>query len=196
MAVRSESSRQAILDATLDLLIRDRQRATTVQKLTIEKIAKRAKVSRATIYRWWPSKAAVVIDAFMEGHLPQVRIPEDLPFREATETHVKALIARYAGPQGRLVAQIIAEGQYDPMTLNDFKTRFWNDRYTAVEKLMQRGIDEGVLRSDIEPGFAAELIYAPIYLHLLFGLAPLDDALAEGIVDRAIRGLAADGAVD
>ncbi|WP_433715985.1 TetR/AcrR family transcriptional regulator [Nocardia sp. CA-084685] len=194
MAVRSESSRQAILDATMDLLVRDRRRATTVQKLTIEMIAKRAKVSKATIYRWWPNKAAVVIDAFMEGHLPQVRVPEDLPVREALETHVKSLVARYAGPQGRLIAQIIAEGQYDPATLADFKTRFWNDRYAAVDKLIRRGVDEGVFRSDIEPGDAAEMIYAPIYFHLLFGTGPLDDSLAKRLVDQAIRGLAASAA--
>ncbi|MEU1984516.1 TetR/AcrR family transcriptional regulator [Nocardia sp. NPDC019395] len=194
MAVRSESSRQAILDATMDLLVRDRRRATTVQKLTIEMIAKRAKVSKATIYRWWPNKAAVVIDAFVESHLPQVRINEDLPVREALDTHVKALITRYAGPQGRLIAQIIAEGQYDPATLDDFRTRFWNDRYAAVDKLIRRGIDEGIFRSDINPGDAAEMIYAPIYFHLLIGVGPLDEALATRLVDQAIRGLAAQAA--
>lgn len=180
----------------MDLLVRDKRRATTVQKLTIEMIAKRAKVSKATIYRWWPNKAAVVIDAFMEEHLPQVRIPEHLPVREALETHVSSLIARYAGPQGRLIAQIIAEGQYDPATLADFRTRFWNDRYAAVDKLIRRGIDEGLFRSDIEPGDAAEMIYAPIYFHLLLGTGPLDDSLAERLVDQAIRGLAAAGTPD
>lgn len=180
----------------MDLLVRDKRRATTVQKLTIEMIAKRAKVSKATIYRWWPNKAAVVIDAFMEDHLPQVRIPENLPVRQALETHVKSLVSRYAGPQGRLIAQIVAEGQYDPATLADFKTRFWNDRYAAVDKLIRRGVDEGLFRADLEPGDAAEMIYAPIYFHLLFGTGPLDDSLAERLVDQAIRGLAATGTPD
>lgn len=180
----------------MDLLVRDKRRATTVQKLTIEMIAKRAKVSKATIYRWWPNKAAVVIDAFMESHLPLVRVPEDLPVREALESHVKALIARYASPQGRLIAQIIAESQYDAATLNDFKTRFWNDRYAAVMKLMHRGIDEGVFRADIDPSDAAEMIYAPIYMQLLFGLGPLDDALAERLIDQAIRGISATPGAD
>jgi AcrR family transcriptional regulator len=175
----------------MDLLVRDGRRATTVQKLTVEAIADRAKVSKATIYRWWPSKAAVVIDAFMENHLSHVRIPEGLPVRDALLAHLKLLISRYAGSQGRLIAQIIAECQYDLATLHDFRTRFWNERYAAVEKLMQRGIDEGVFRSDIDPGSAAQLFYAPVYLHLLFGLGQLDDSQAERLVELGIQGIAA-----
>ena len=51
-----------VRDMGVDLLVGDRRHATTVQKLSIEAIAKRAKVSKATIYRWWPSKGAVVLD--------------------------------------------------------------------------------------------------------------------------------------
>lgn len=174
----------------MDLLIRDGRRAVTVQQLSIEAIAKRAKVSKATIYRWWPSKAAVVIDAFMDNHLAQTRIPEKMPVREALLTHLKSLIAQYAGPQGRLISQIIAECQYDPATLQTFRSRFWDERYRAVEKLMQRGIDEGVFRADLAPAAATQLLYSPVYLNLLFGLAPLDDSLAEQLVDMGIRGLA------
>ncbi|MGW0948019.1 TetR/AcrR family transcriptional regulator [Streptomyces sp. NPDC002623] len=196
MAVRSESSRRAILDATMELLVRDGRRAITVQKLTVEAIAERAGVSKATIYRWWPSKVAVVIDAFMENHLTHVRIPEGLPVRDALLEHLKSLIARYAGPQGRLISQIIAECQYDPAALNDFRSRFWNDRYAAVEKLMRRGMEEGVFRSDIDPGRAAQLFYAPVYLHLLFALGPLDDSLAERLVELGIQGVAARSMAD
>jgi AcrR family transcriptional regulator len=175
----------------MDLLVRDGRRAITVQKLTMEAIAKRAKVSKATIYRWWPNKAAVVIDAFMENHLAHTRIPEGVPVRDALLAHLKSLISRYAGPQGKLVAQIIAEGQYDPETMANFRVRFWNERATAVEKLMLRGIEEGAFRPDLDPSAAAQLFYAPVYFHLLFGVSPLDDALAEQLVELGIRGLEA-----
>ncbi|NUQ97196.1 MAG: TetR/AcrR family transcriptional regulator C-terminal ligand-binding domain-containing protein [Streptomyces sp.] len=90
-----------------------------------------------------------------------------------------------------MISQIIAECQYDPAALDDFRSRFWNDRYAAVEKLIQRGIDEGVFRSSIDPGRAAQLFYAPVYLHLMFSLGPLDDSLAEHLVDLGIQGVAA-----
>ena len=81
MASRSEASRSAILEATIELL-----NETTVQKLSIEAIAKRAGVGKTTIYRWWPSKAAVVIDAFMEHHLVKTPVPEGVSVRDALTT--------------------------------------------------------------------------------------------------------------
>ena len=111
MASRSETSRKAILEATSELLAE-----TTVQKLSIEAIAKRAGVGKTTIYRWWPSKAAVVIDAFIEHHLVHTPIRDDVRCARPCATP-SSLIQQYAGPQGRLVAQIIAESQYDESTL-------------------------------------------------------------------------------
>src|SRR3954471_19906068 len=98
MATRSESIRAAILEATVTLL-----QDTTVQKLSIEAIAKQAGVGKTTIYRWWPSKAAVVIDAFMEHHLVNTPIPQGVPVRDALRSHLRSLIKQYRGESGRLV---------------------------------------------------------------------------------------------
>ena len=75
---RSEASRQAILDATKRLLDTE-----TVRDLSIERIAKEAGVGKTTIYRWWPSKAAVVIDAFFEAVVPKTPFPEGTSAAEA-----------------------------------------------------------------------------------------------------------------
>src|SRR5262245_63666559 len=108
MAKRNEASRRSILDATQRLLAQD---DITVQKLSIEAIAREAGVGKTTIYRWWPSKAAIVIDAFMENHLLHTPMPTDVSVREALEIHLRSLIRQYAGPPGRLVSQIVAESQ-------------------------------------------------------------------------------------
>src|SRR6478672_13804569 len=102
MARRSEASRRSILDATLRLLSDEDM---TVQKISIEAIAKRAGVGKTTIYRWWPSKAAVVIDAFMENEIVKTQLPDEGSAREALETHMRALIRLYLGSYGRLMAQ-------------------------------------------------------------------------------------------
>src|SRR5215210_1807840 len=143
MASRSETSRRAILEATSELLTE-----TSVQKLSIEAIAKRAGVGKTTIYRWWPSKAAVVIDAFVEHHLVHTPIREDVPVPDALRDHLASLIEQYAGSQGRLVAQIIAESQYDESTLHEFRERFWDGRRAATRALVERGMREGTLRDD------------------------------------------------
>jgi AcrR family transcriptional regulator len=190
MASRSETSRKAILEATSELLA-----DTSVQKLSIEAIAKRAGVGKTTIYRWWPSKATVVIDAFVEHHLVHTPIRDDLPVREAMTDHLSSLAEQYSGPQGRLVAQIIAESQYDETTLHEFRERFWDGRRAATRGLVERGVRDGDLRDDVDPGLIAELVYSAVYVRLLFGYGTLDRAFAESVVEVALGGVAATSAV-
>lgn len=185
MASRSEASRAAILEATVELL-----EGTTVQKLSIEAIAKRAGVGKTTIYRWWPSKAAVVIDAFMEHHLVKTPIPDDVPVRQALLTHLRSLIRQYRGPSGRLVAQIIAESQYDEATLAAYRSRFWDGRREAVRNLFERGIESGELKPDVSPELLSEMLYGPVYLRLLLGHQPLDEKYADAAVALAFDGAA------
>jgi AcrR family transcriptional regulator len=182
MAKRSEASRRSILDATLRLLELDDM---TVQKLSIEAIAREAGVGKTTIYRWWPSKAAVVTDAFMENHLLHTPVRTGVPVREALESHLRSLIKQYAGPPGRLVSQLIAESQYDPHTRQMFLERFFYDRYQAIIDLVQRGIDNGELSPEIDAELLSEMIYAPVYQHLLFGHRPLEPKLAKSLVRQA-----------
>jgi AcrR family transcriptional regulator len=191
MASRSETSRAAILEATAELL-----KETTVQKLSIEAIAKRAGVGKTTIYRWWPSKAAVVIDTFMEYHIVKTPIPEGVSVREALRTHLRALIKTYRGPSGDLVAQIIAEGQYDKQTMTDFRERFWNGRRQAVRELVERGQAEGELRADVDPEVLVEMLYAPVYQRLLFQYRPLTQKYADEALEVAYAGMAATTAVN
>jgi AcrR family transcriptional regulator len=186
MAPRSEASRSAILQATAKLL-----ECSTVQKLSIQAIAKEAGVGKTTIYRWWPSKAAVVIDAFLEHHLINTPIPNDLPLRDALVVHLRSLIRQYRGPEGQLVAQLIAESQYDPETLADFRSRFWDDRRAAVVALIRRGVRNDELREGLDAELLAEVLYSPIYHRLLFGHRPLSEEYAEQAVDLVFDGAAA-----
>jgi AcrR family transcriptional regulator len=184
VAKRSEASRRSILDATLRLLL---DREMTVQQLSIEAIAREAGVGKTTIYRWWPSKAAVVIDAFMENHLVHTPIRTDVPVPEALERHLRSLIGQYAGPPGRIVSQIIAESQYDDETRAMCRERFFDDRYRVVVELIQRGIDNGELPPDIDPELFGEMLYAPVYQRLLFGHRPLDRKLARALIAQALE---------
>lgn len=168
---------------------------TTVQKLSIEAIAKEAGVGKTTIYRWWPSKAAVVIDAFMEHHLVNTPIPEDVPVREALRTHLRSLVRQYRSPAGRLVAQIIAESQYDPQTLADFRGRFWDGRRAAVTGLIKRGIRDGEIRDGLDAELVTELLYSPVYLRLLFGHRPLSEKYADQALGLVFDGIETPAAV-
>ena len=191
MAIRSEQSRQAILQSTMKLLDEREPGSISVQQLSIERIAREAGVSKTTIYRWWPDKAAVIIDTFLENHILLTPMREDLPPIEALREHVVALAAVYAGHEGRLMAQLLAESQYDPATLEEFKAQFWRPRREVVNRVIERAIEEGSIRSDRTPDEIAERIYAPIYFKLLFQEGSFDPETMRAGFDLALEGIAA-----
>lgn len=189
MAVRSEHSERAILEATMSLLDDQSSSKLTVKSLSIERIAKEAGVSKTTIYRWWPSKAAVVIDTFLENHIARTPVRDDIPAIQALKEHLASLAAVYATHEGNLVAQLIAECQYDEKTMQVFKERFWAKRQEATTNLIRRAIEEGSIRKGPSPSLVAELLYAPIYFRLLLQNAPLEREFAAQIIELAFSGL-------
>lgn len=171
---RSETTRHNILTATLQLLQHD-----TVQGLTIEAIASEAGVGKATIYRWWDSKALVVIDAFVEHHIMQTPMPRDVSPAEALAVHFAALVREYAGWSGRIVAQIIAAGQSDPVVLRQFRERFHYGRRAVVREVLEQWRREGSIPTPTDIEVLGDLIYAPVYMRLLLGHSPLDEQFVD-----------------
>ena len=171
---RSEGRRTQILAATVRLL-----ETRTVQSISIEAIAREAGVGKATIYRWWDSKARVVIDAFMEHHVVKTPMPRNLAPGLAIASHLLSLVHEYAGWSGRIVAQIIAEGQADPAVLREFRERFHYGRRALVREMLEewRVVDHIRAPGNLET--LAELLYAPVYMRLLLGSGPLDDRFAQ-----------------
>ncbi|MFT0174025.1 TetR/AcrR family transcriptional regulator [Paraburkholderia mimosarum] len=175
---RSEGTRTQILAATIRLL-----ESRTVQSVSIEAIAREAGVGKATIYRWWDSKALVVIDAFMEHHIVKTPMPRDLPPGQAIALHLVSLIHEYSGWSGRIVAQIIAEGQADLAVLRKFRERFHYGRRALVREVLEEWrVAEGI-RAPENIETLAELLYAPVYMRLLTGAGPLDNRFAQEHID-------------
>ncbi|RRJ86614.1 TetR/AcrR family transcriptional regulator [Gulosibacter macacae] len=188
MALRSEQSRQSILSATLKLIDEREPDSISVQQLSIERIAREAGVSKTTIYRWWPNKASVIIDTFLENHILATPVREDLPAIEAMREHVVALANVYSGFEGRLMAQLLAEAQYDADTLEEFKRHFWRPRREAVTRLIERAQAEGSLRSEVSAELIAERIYSPLYFRLLFQEGTFDTEQILSGFDLAMQG--------
>lgn len=191
MAIRSEESRRAVLEATMKLLEDSSPAGFTVQKLSIERIAREAGVSKTTIYRWWSSKVAVVIDTFLDNHVARTPVREDVPAIDALREHMASLADVYAGNEGRLIAQLIGECQQDEATMAEFKNLFWTPRAQATTSLVARAINEGSMRKDLDAQVVTELLYAPIYFRLLFQSGPLDAKATDAIMQTVLEGLAA-----
>ncbi len=171
---RSDASRMAILEATLKLL-----ETTPVQQISIESIAREAGVGKATIYRWWNSKAAVVIEAFLHTHLSHTSMPKVESPREALTRHVHLLVDEYSGWSGRIVSQIMAEGQSDPDVLREFRERFWYGRRAVVREVLEEARSRGEIRDDLDAELQMDILYAPIYFRLLMKHLPLDKKFAD-----------------
>lgn len=182
---RSDASRIAILNTTLKLL-----ETQSLQQISIEAIAREAGVGKTTIYRWWPSKAAVVIEAFLINHVSRVTAPKSMKPVEALIKIVQLLIKEYNGWEGRIVAQILGEGQSDPEVLREFRERFWQDRRAMTLELVTEACRHGEIRDDFPPEFLLELLFAPIYFRLLTQHAPLDQAFAKSYSENILRLLA------
>jgi AcrR family transcriptional regulator len=183
---RSERARRAILQAANELL-----ESEGFAAVTVEAIAERAGVSKATIYRWWPNRAAVVMDGFLSIVSSEVPFPHTGHAREDIRIHMRRLAEAFSGKIGRTVAALIAEGQSDPELAEALRSRWLSVRRTEAKKILELGIERGELREDIDQEVAVDVLYGPIYYRMLVGHAPLDDDFADALADHVFGGLRA-----
>jgi AcrR family transcriptional regulator len=181
---RSVEAESAILKATLYLLERK-----PLRKVTTDSIARRAGVSKATIYRWWPNKSVVALDAYLAGMTEQVIMPDTgCAERDFTE-QLKSLTKFYLSPVGRLFGQFIAEGQSDPGFLALFRERFLYARRDAARIMWRRGVDRGEIRREVDVEIVLDLIYGPTIFRLLAGHGSLSGSESEAMVEAVFGGL-------
>jgi AcrR family transcriptional regulator len=173
---RSAASRLAVLEATISLLD-----TTTVRDLTIEAIAQKAGVGKTTIYRWWPSKTAVAVEAFIDLMLPRMPVPHTRSAGDDIGSHLSLLVRRYNGKLGRIVAELLAQGQSDPEMLADFRQRFFAGRRVAIREIIERGIKSGEFDSKLDVEIALDTLYGAIYFRLILGHLPLDQDFGKAL---------------
>jgi AcrR family transcriptional regulator len=173
---RSEESRQAILRSTLKLL----REPGGFADLGIEAIAADAGVSKATVYRWWPTKAALVADAFSASAAEELRFPDTGSVISDMSLQMRRLIHIFRSPRGKVVAALLAGGQSDPGLIEAFRERFLWPRRRQAYKTLQRGIDRGELPQGSDLDLILDSLYGPIYMRFLIR----HDDLHEGFADE------------
>ena len=183
---RSERAHRAILQAANELL-----ESEGFAAVTMEAIAERAGVSKATIYRWWPNRAAVVMDGFLSTVSSEVPFPHTGHAREDIRIHMRRLAEAFSGKMGRTVAALIAEGQTDPELAEALRSRWLSVRRAEAREILELGIERGELRDDIDLEVAVDVLYGPIYYRMLVGHAQLEGDFADALADHIFSGLAA-----
>lgn len=186
---RSPEAHQSILDATRELL-----GSNGPSNVSINEIAALAKVGRATIYRWWPSKAAVVIEAleqWCEGENPP---PETGSTRQNLELQLERVAEMFASPIGSAIRELIAESQGDPEVATEFRRRFFDIREERALATIRAGVASGELRPDLDPETIVDMLYGPLWLRLLVEHRPLTRTHTQRILGQAWPALCAPSA--
>ena len=156
-----------------------------LRAMTTEEIASRSGASKATIYKWWPNKYAVAIDAFLSEMMAESRDPDTGSARDDLTAVVRGLLHFYTGPSGRVFAQLVGEAQADPLDPAGAPHEPGRLAAGAVPRRSGRAASHrGELRADVDPDAAIDLVIGPALYRLMIGHAPLTDAAADAFGGR------------
>ncbi|HVW45120.1 MAG TPA: TetR/AcrR family transcriptional regulator [Amycolatopsis sp.] len=183
---RSEKARKAILDAAAELLL-----ARGLSAVSMDAVASRAGVSKATIYRWWPTKETLALDALYTEWAAARPYPRDTGTLRGDLLSLLRPWARLAGsrPYGRVIAALLTEAQTDPVFAAEYRHRLLEPRRDQARAVFRRAIERGEIPARTKVDVALDLLYGPLYHRLLHGHAPLNDRFVKDVVDTALGGI-------
>jgi AcrR family transcriptional regulator len=187
---RSEEARQAILENAMELVLEQ-----GLPAMSMDEVARRAGVSKATIYRWWPSKERLALDALAAEWASAAPADET-----DTGTLRGDLLARFhpwvrqlnRKPYGRVAAGLVAAAQADPDFADLYREHFIQPRRDAAGDLLVRALGRGELAADTDLEVTLDLLYGPVYHRLLHGHAPLTEGFATQVVDSVLAATSPD----
>jgi AcrR family transcriptional regulator len=186
---RNDHADDAILGATVELVGRHGVRGTTIAA-----IADSAGVGKATIYRRWPTKSDLVLAALatLAVRLP---IPDTGSVRGDLHEYQRISVRLMTGPRGDIVPSLLSAAFEQP-ELRQAWGSYLASRRAVLREILQRGVDRGELRRDLDLGLALDLFSGPlVYRGVIAGL-PVDEDVAVRLVDHVLDGLAGPGQWD
>lgn len=183
---RSEEARRAILRATLELAAEDDPR-----RLSMDAIARRAGVSKETLYRWWRSKTDVVLEALAERGEETIPLTDTGSLVGDLRLFLRATAAAVDPTTLRLLRTLAAAAADDTGFAHLVRDRFIARRRAAVMQILERGVARGELRrADVL--ITTDLVYGSLWYRIIFDIAPLDDSWADAVA-RAVAPRRVDG---
>jgi AcrR family transcriptional regulator len=182
---RDEATRRRILKAALDLMDE-----TAFAQVTAEAIAERAGASKATVYRWWPNKAAVVIEAFREATESELPLRETGSLRADLTNQVRNFARVLSGRGGRMLRSFIVAARSDPDVAAAFRSIWSDPRRTEAKKMLRQKQVSGQLRKGADLDLVLDSLYGPLYYRFLVKNELPSQKYAEALAELVIQGLA------
>ncbi|WP_337103095.1 TetR/AcrR family transcriptional regulator [Paenibacillus sp. YIM B09110] len=181
---RNVETQKAILTASYDLLLEK-----GFESITVDKIADRAKVSKATIYKWWPNKAAVVMDGFLSAVAARLPVPDTGSAFNDIRIHATNLTLFLTSREGTIITELLGQGQFDSGLAEAYRTRYFHPRRLEARSLLEQGVLRGELKKNLDIEISIDLIYGPIFYRLLVTGEELDDSYVQHLVMNAFEGI-------
>jgi AcrR family transcriptional regulator len=183
---RSETARTAILDAAAELLL-----THGLPAVSMDTVAERAGVSKATIYRWWPTKETLALDALYTEWATARPKPRDTGSLRGDLLSLLRPWARLAvsRPYGRVIAALITEALTDPAFAKEYRDRVVEPRRDQARAIFHRATERGEIPADTKTEVALDLLFGPLYHRLLHGHAALNDRFVRDVVDMTLAGI-------
>jgi AcrR family transcriptional regulator len=187
---RAERSKQAILDATRELMNEE----GGVRTLTVEAVAARSGVAKTTIYRRWRDKWELALDAVMIDLLPRFANPVDVgDTRKELITFVDSVTKLWAAPPyGPAMQGLISQIATEPELARVYREQVVEPRREQLRPVIERGIARGDLRPDTDLRLVHELLVGPILYRLLLSGPPLHRKLTTNLVDAVLDSFSPD----
>lgn len=183
-AQRNPDSEEAILAAAETILIEEGFSA-----FSIEAVARRAKAGKPTIYRWWPSKAALLLDVY-HRQKQDMSVADSGDVRKDLALFVKGLLSFWQDNGGAVFRSVIAEAQSDPATLEALRN-YLLQRWQQTGDIIKRGQERGEIKPGIHPELLIEILSGFAWSRLLTGRLDCSNAEIDAAVDAVVSGIAA-----
>lgn len=180
---RSEQARLSILHSTLKLLAEK-----GFSELTIEAVAARANVGKATVYRWWPDKAALIADAFASSTTSKLHFPDTGSLLTDMSQQMRQLVKILRSRHGRIVSAMLGAGQSDSSLIAAFRERFMKPRRQEAYAILRRAMLRGQLKKNVDMDLLLDSLYGPIYMRFLIRHDSLTPEFVDGLCDLTLGG--------
>ncbi|MFM0176657.1 TetR/AcrR family transcriptional regulator [Paraburkholderia sediminicola] len=184
---RDNAAHAAILKATHELLW-----DVGFDKLSIVEVASRAGVGKATIYRWWPDKSALAMEAFMTRVAPTIAFPHTDSALDDIRVQAHRLGRAYRGDAGRIVRTIIASGISDEKTMKLFFDGYLAPRRNAAKEVFKRAAAQGEILQGLDLELVIDALYAPFFHRMTIMHAPIDKRFVDFLLDSVLSFIASE----
>jgi AcrR family transcriptional regulator len=183
---RDEDVRLRLLEAAARLI-----EESGSANVSVDAIAAMAGAGKATVYRWWPNKAALLIEAFRRAVQSELSYTSTGSLEQDVVQWLLQFTTMLNGPRGRIFAAFVAGGQSDPEIASAFREFWITPRRAEAKEALRRHCTTGELPEGIDLDLVVEMLYAPLYYRLLTGWGPLTPEYVRGLAHLALQGIAA-----